>query len=337
MEKKPAPAGDESGAERLPQLNRRAALAGSAGLLALAAAPTGAASAPQPKGPSLDLANAHDNCKALIKLQADLSGKESISIFPGECWASVPGEGNSLLFRTIGIGASHVEWVPAEKSYRFYHREALLYLDPKSGQVLESWFNPWTQRTVEVLHILNEHVNRYYQLDGGPFRFPWPWETNGDQLVFRINVFRCDDSVMPRREYPLHSQNDKYQSTELWGMVGSLAEVQNPAVTSAGCVTSWTRISNWQPFMEMGNAPGQVVYHSDSYKLRKGRADLDGLMPPNARAWLEEKAPQYFESPREWNAPADSVGTWGYSKAIIDERRRAGLKAGQTPFSWPRS
>jgi hypothetical protein len=270
---------------------------------------------------SLDLNDPHDNCKALIKLQADLSGREAIGVFPGEAWAWIPGEGNRRIFRTLGLGVSRVEFSAAENAYRFYHREALVYLDPDTGAVLESWRNPWTERTVEVLHILNDHVNRLYQLEGGPFPFPWAYETNGDDLVFRISVFRFADSVMKRREYPLHSQSDKYQTTEMWGMIGRLAEVQDPDVTSAGCVTSWSRISGWQPVMEMGNMPGQTVFHSHSYKLRRGMADLDSVMPRDVRAWFDRNAPQYFEAPREWTPPSQSIGVWNYS----------------TPFSWPRT
>lgn len=322
-------------------LTRRSALAGmatgvslgGAALLGLGAGPARAA---RQGKPSLNLDDPADNCIALLKLQADIAGNETIGVFPGEAWAWVPGEGNTKLFKTIGIGVSRVEWVDAEKSWRFYHREALLYLDPQSGEVLESWYNPWTKRRVEVIHILNDHVNRYYQVEGGRFPFPWAHEINGDDLVFRISVFRFEKSVMPRSEYPLHSQNDNYQTTELWGMIGSLAEVQDPKVTAAACVTSWSRISGWLPFMEMGNAPGQIVYHSHSHKLRRGMKDINGVMPANVRTWLERNHPKYFNAPTVWNSPAEGIGIWKYSKALIDERRRAGLKEGQTPFSWPR-
>ncbi|MBM4195878.1 MAG: DUF1838 domain-containing protein [Gammaproteobacteria bacterium] len=314
-------------------LSRRAALAGLAmGGVGLMAGTARAAKAPRIH--SLDLDDPADNCRALIKLQADLCGKEAMGGFPGTVWAWIPGEGNRLLFNTYGVGVSRVEWREDENAWRFYHREALLYLDPKSGDVLESWYNPWTERQVEVLHILNDHVNRLYSLaPGARFTFPWPYEVNGDDIVLRISVFRFEDNVMDPKLYPLHSQDAKYQTTELWGMIGSLSEVRNPDVTSAHCVTSWARISGWQPFMEMGNRPGQTVYHSHSYKLMKGPAQI----PQKVRGWLEKKAPEYLEAPKEWTPPSESIGVWNYSKRLIDERRAKGLAPGQTPFAWPRS
>ena len=318
---------------RYAHLTRRAAVAGLAiGGSALLA---GNAEAARKSGrKSLNLDDPKDNCDALIKLQADLSGKDAMGGFPGSVWAWIPGEGNTLLWNTYGVGVSRVVFMPEENAWRFYHREALLYLDPETNDVLESWQNPWTERRVEVLHILNDHVNRYYALNpGGRFKFPWAYETNDDDLVFRISVFRFEQNIMHPKDYPLHAQSDKYQTTELWGMIGSLSEVQNPDVTSAHCVTSWSRISGWQPFMEMGNRPGQTVYHSHSYKLMRGAADL----PPKIRSWLEKNAPEYLEAPKEWIAPTESIGVWNYSKRIIDERRAKGLKPGETPFSWPRS
>jgi hypothetical protein len=315
---------------RYTHLTRRATLAGlGAGLLAGAAGAQNRNPVPR----TLDLDDPAGNCAALIKLQADISGKLAMGGFPGSVWGWIPGEGNVHLFNTYGIGTSRVEFRAEENGWRFYHREALFYLDPKTNEVLESWQNPWTERRVEVLHILNDHVNRHYSLNpGGRFTFPWPYETNDDDLVFRISVFRFEDSVMPPKDYPLHSQHAKYQTTELWGMIGSLAEVMNPDVTSAHCVTSWARISGWQPFMEMGNRPGQMVFHSHSYKLMNGAAGL----PPKIRAWIEQRAPEYLEAPREWTPPSESIGVWKYSKKIIDERRAKGLREGQTPFGWPR-
>jgi hypothetical protein len=279
----------------------------------------------------------------MIKLQADLSGAETFGGFAGDVWAWVPNEGNFHVFNTYGIGASHVEYRPAERAWRFYHREALLYLDPQTNEILDSWYNPFTERRVEVLHIINEHVNRYYEVGGkddtnlrnrkGGINFPRPYEVHGDNLLFRVSFYRLEDNVMPRKDYPLHSQSDKYQTTELWGMIGRLSEIMDPDVTSASCVTSWSRIAGWLPFMEMGDRPGQMIYHSHAYKMNDGPAEL----PDNIRAFFEKDYPEYFESPQEWSTDAERVSTWTYSKDLIDRRRAVGLKASETPFSWPKT
>ena len=158
---------------------------------------------------TLDLDSAEDNCKAMIKLQADLSGADSFGGFAGDVWAWVPNEGNFHVFNTYGIGASHVEYRPDERAWRFYHREALLYLDPRTNEILDSWYNPFTQRRVEVLHIINHHVNRYYEVGGEGYtslrnrkrgiNFPRPFEVHGDNLLFRVSFYRLEDNVMHAR------------------------------------------------------------------------------------------------------------------------------------------
>jgi len=291
-------------------VTRRQLLAGAGGVAGLATGLSASAATEM----TLNLDAAEDNLKALIKLQADLSGADAIGGFPGEVWGWVPGEGNRLLFRSYGIGASHVERV--ENGWRFYHREVMYYLDPQTGEILQDWVNPYTGKRVEVMHILNDPVHRFYAISGGRFSAPFPYTAYNDDLVFRITVFSARDSVMPRKDYPLHSANNMYQAAELWTMVGRLSEVMDPQVTSASCVTSWARVGQWLPFMEMGNRPGIMVYHSDSYKLMGGVAEI----PDAIRAYTEENYPLYLESPRTWQDLKLNESQLTESKKEIDAR-----------------
>ena len=300
-----------------PWMNRRNIMAGAAGLAALGSF-GGASNAQSSSG--LNLEDPMDNMKALLKLQADLSGEQVIGGFGGYAWGWVPGEGNKLLFGTYGIGASRIEWSEEDQQYRFYHREVLYYLDPKTGEVLDTWLNPFTDRKVEVLHILNDPVNRIYSLNG-PFAPPYPYQVVGDDLVFQIDVFRAEDkNPMKRDEFPLHAQQDLYQSAELWGIYGRMSEINNPDVTTATSHTAWARVGMWLPFMEMGNRPGMMVYHSQSFKMMDGVAGLD----PKIREYTEKNHPKYLEAPSEWTGMSQNENTWSYSRKIIEQRRAEG-------------
>lgn len=295
------------------RLTRRQALAGAAGIAGLAGGlATGKIASAA--GTTLDLDNPRDNLTALLKLQADTSGADVISGFPGEVWGWVPGEGNKLLFKSYGIGASHVEQV--DDGWRFYHREILYYMDPQTGEILDDWVNPYTTRRVEVQHILNDPVHRFYALDGGRFAFPWPYTVMGDDLVFRISVFAFRDSQLPRLDYPLHSADDSYQAAELWMMNGRVSEIMDPDITSASCVTSWTRVGQWLPFMEMGNRPGVMVYHSDAYKLLEGVSQI----PASILQYTEKHYSKYLESPTEWQSLALNESQASVTKREIDKR-----------------
>ena len=59
--------------------------------------------------------------------------------------------------------------------FKLVTREILLYQDPKTGEVLEKWENPWTGEEVDVLHVANDPVN------SGPF---FPKGPNGEPFPF---------------------------------------------------------------------------------------------------------------------------------------------------------
>ena len=275
----------------------------------------------------LDLTKPLDNLTAMLKLQTDLSGEPRLSAFEGYAWAWIPNEQNLLLFGTFGIGCSRVEFNSDENGYRFFHREVLYYTDPKSGQVLDTWKNPITGFEVEVMHILNDPVHRFYPLSGGRFAPPYPYKILGDRLVFQMDIFRTQPNPITRKDYPLHSQQDVYQSAELWGISGSLKEVNDPNVTAAYCHTGWGRIAMWLPFMEMGNRPGHMVYHSQTYSCPNGADDL----PRYIREYTERHYSKYLEAPTDW-AGGKQENSWTVSKEEIDRRRADGRSVGQSVF-----
>jgi hypothetical protein len=281
----------------------------------------------------LDLENKLDNQVALLKLQADLSGEPVIGIFPGKAWIWIPGETNIEAFHTYGVGASRLEYNEEEQGWRFYHREVLLYTDPKTGEVLETWDNPVTGMKVRVVHVMNDPVQRFYPLETGPFAPPYPYLINGDNLVFQLDVFRPPvpgNNPLTRKEYPLHSQQDVYQTGELWAIHGSLAALNNPENTRVPCHTAWGRISMWEPFFEMGNRPGVVVYHSQAFTTQNGVDDID----PTIRKYLEKNHPQFVEAPyapTEWGEGYQE-NHWTYAKKLIDQARADGKTVGESVF-----
>ena len=76
------------------------------------------------------------------------------------------------------------------------------------------------------------------------------------------------------------------------------------------------RVGQWLPFMEMGNRPGVMVYHSDSYKLLGGIAEV----PTDIRKHTEKYYPQYLESPRTWQDLSLNESQLTESKKEIDKR-----------------
>jgi hypothetical protein len=271
-----------------------------------------------PRDKELDLEDPETNFMAMLKLRADLSGKDCFSAFPGEVWAMVDQEGNRRCFKTFGIGASRIEEVA--EGWRIYSREVLYYLDPNTGEILETWKNPWLDgREVEVFHIANDPVNGVFARQGNPVLSPpYPYVAYGDDVVFQWNFYIFKPAELTRSEYPMYSSGDKDQHAELWGIKGRKSEILNPDITSASCVMSWIRVADWLPWMQMGANPGTMTFHSHSMKLLGGVADL----PRYILDYTEKNYPKYLEAPKEWKGPV-MTSSAGEFKKVIDARRAA--------------
>jgi hypothetical protein len=264
------------------------------------------------KDPVLDLDDPETNFMALMKLRGDLSGADFHFAFPGQAWAMIPQEQNYKCFRTFGFGSGRYEEV--DEGYRIFSREVLLYLDPDTGEILEEWNNPFLGgRTVKVAHIANDPVNGVFARKGpGPLAPPYPYVSVGDHVAFQWNFFIHHPAAMNRKDYPLYSSGDQDLHAELWGMMGRKSDILDDS-TSAYCTMSWSRVADWLPFMEMGNAPGKMVFHSHSMKLMEGPQEL----PTPILEYIEKHYSEYLTAPTEWNGP-QMTSSAGVFKKMID-------------------
>lgn len=318
-------------------LSRRRLLAAAGGVAATGAVGTAAAASPSvardegpfrmtptsvmqmPKDPRLDLDDPETNFMAMLKLRADIAEKDCLFAFPGEAWAMVPQEKNYRCFKTFGIGATRIEEV--EEGWRIYSREVLYYLDPDTGEILDTWNNPFLGgREVEVMHIANDPVNGVFMREGGHpvLRPPYPYVSFGDDVVFQWNFYIFKPAPLTRSEYPLYSSGDIDQHAELWGIKGRKSEILDPDITSASCVMSWSRVAGWLPFMEMGSRPGSMVFHSHSMKLLNGVDDL----PRYVLDYTEKNFAKYLEAPTEWTGPMMTSAAGEFKKKIDAEKKQ---------------
>jgi hypothetical protein len=270
-----------------------------------------------PADPAFDLDDPETNFRAMLKLRADLSGRDCLFAFPGEAWAMVPQERALRCFRTFGIGASRIEEVA--EGWRIYSREVLYYMDPESGRILDEWSNPLLGgRKVQVMHIANDPVNGVFtRLGKGVLSPPYPYVAYRDDVIFQWNFFIFKPAALTRAEYPLYSYGDKDLHAELWGIQGRRSEILDPRITSASCVMSWSRVASWLPFMEMGNSPGNMVFHSHTVKLMKGAEEL----PRYILDYTEKHYPKYLEAPNEWKGPVMVSADEEFRK-VVDARRQ---------------
>ena len=90
------------------------------------------------------------------------SGVTRYGMWEGYLYSRAPGEKDRQLFAVVGINTRqcerHVDPVRGA-GFRSISREIMVYLDPATGEIIDTWKNPWTGETVEVIHVANDPVN----------------------------------------------------------------------------------------------------------------------------------------------------------------------------------
>lgn len=253
------------------------------------------------------------SARDFVRVRASLNpDQESAYWWTGNIYSNVPGERGRHLFRFEGVNMARA--IEAEDgSYHLLTKEIAVYQDVATGKVVEWWENPLNGREVEVIPVLNDPVN---QVIGGqgPRALSAPVASlgNGRSCLY-ADIWLAYPSPLPRAAYPLHSQSDLYQGAELFQFFIEDAELEGDA-DSVSCVNSWTRIGPWLPWMEMADAPGNVVYQCAGQKLPGGYADV----PAEFRSWIDANHPQYAHAPTEPGGQNES--SWTYIKRILDSR-----------------
>lgn len=281
-------------------------------LLCLLALPL---AAPALAAAKIDLSTPEGASLALRKIQCSArDGEASTFYWNGEVLSRVEGEADRRLFKVMGMNIRQCVTVedPAKgKGWRLITREVLFYLDPKTGEILKTWQNPWTGKTVNVLHIANDPVNQppffLTGRDGQPLS--WPGQANGDHwwITSTIPLFY---------ENPLGGAYQKYiggtyHATEMFNFMGNLSDLTDAKKPSAEVRVGWVRLSNWLPWMEMGGRQGLVYFHTAGRKLES----YDD-MPEVMRRAIDEQFPEYRSPPPADDARPNET-SWSYFRKKV--------------------
>ncbi|WP_194743398.1 DUF1838 family protein [Thermaurantiacus tibetensis] len=217
--------------------------------------------------------------------------------------------------------------------YRKVLREIGLYTDLGTGEVLETWRNPWLDEEVEVVHIMNDPFNHtiteyrpappsYGGLNREapkpqPLQLDWTRRGNRLNMMSHINLFY--PSALQPAKWPRESAHPFAQVTEMFLYQISWADMQNPRKTSVTYDGSWSRTTPWLPWMLMGPTPGHCQYHTFM-----GAVDDLSQIDRRTVAWIEKHQPKFLEAPEKWEEPSLSSLEW-YART----RQPAAVPAGQ--------
>ena len=264
----------------------------------------------------VDLATPEGALEAMRKIQCSNNDGEPIFYaWKGRAYSRRMGEPDKLLFGAEGMNVRQcgtVENASQGKGYRMVSRELLLYTDPRTGEPLDEWQNPWTGESVKVLHVENDPVNGPPSFprdaDGKPAMRWFGSEQDGDWWMtttvplFYHNVLAGDyqKQVGPA-----------YHATEMFNFFGDIESLVDDDTTSARSMVGWVRQSDWLPWMEMQGREGIIYFHTAGKKVG-GYDDLSPIM----RKYIETRATKYSEPPPlDDNRPNET--SWTYFRKMV--------------------
>ena len=267
----------------------------------------------------LDLETPQGNLDGFLKTRSDIGGQLSLSWNSGLIYSNIPGQRARALL--LGQTVKATRCIKDAKGYTFLQRECLIFSDRATGTPLKTWFNPFTERTVEVFQLQNASVSSHYDLNGpnGPYHMTYV-EHTGD-VTFYSDLFYSSPSELSLPEYAPYSGSNLYEGAGLYHYQCKRADLDNPDLTSAPSTYSHTGIRQWLPWMEMGSWVGHLVLPSRGKKLANGAADV----PRAFRTWIEKNAPEYLESPT-LNQGDERRNFYGEFKKYIDAKRASAKK-----------
>jgi len=283
----------------------------------------GKTSPPPPPVPQLDLSKPEDAQKANRKITSSLKDGESCYYYwQGNVFSRVPGEKDRLLFTYIAMNtrASATTSDPA-KGYGWRHvsRELLFYQDPKTGEILKTWKNPWTGQEVDVLHIANDPVNG---------RGPSYAMGNDGKTPYKLSGFEKDGYWFQLNEVPLFYSNPlggeyqdevggTYQAMEIFQTITPMNELldANKDKTENSLI-AWTRVSKWLPWFKMGDKVGQMIFTGIGKKVKS----FDDY-PEALKNEIKANYPIYVAAPPTDDTRPNET-SWTYYKKIAADKKK---------------
>lgn len=269
----------------------------------------------------LDLTKPDDVIRAEIRLTcAPDPAKPAMRWMSGQILGRRQGEPDIHLFDVQGLNTAACQTYADPKrgpGYRSVTREIMFYLDPATGKIIDTWKNPYTGQTVDVIHMFNDPVNmpepKYaYGKDGKPAT--WDGQiVNGLAHTQRANHF-FRDGIMSG-DYQDYV-GGKYSVLELRSILVPVADWLNTAKPLPVRGSSvWSRISPWLPFMKMAGREGQTALTSTWFAVK----DMSEVPEP-LRSTVLNKFPMYATAPPLDDA-RPSVNSWVGVKSAIDAKR----------------
>jgi len=323
---------------RRSAIQQALALGASAGMGGTALAATNNS----PLSGKLDYSDPKDNLYAFGKIWSSYD-EPCIGAFHGLMYARIPGKRMIPIFGYTGTGALFSK-IDENGDLWIKSRETGYFTDLETGDILETWDNPFTGKTVEVYHFYNDvlvgkvgkeipiffmgalgdsptlmNEGTVFPDKDGNYPFVLPFQQFGDELMLAWDYTHDYTNPVTPEGWPQSSTGARITPSEHFTFQVNKTELEDRDIPTCRMTAGFSRISECWPFMQMGGTEYADIDIFGRMHSHKGLKSY-GEVPPKLLAYVEKNAPEYLELPDHWNMNTSRVDTWkAYAQDIPAE------------------
>ena len=247
-----------------------------------------------------------ENLRILSRMWGTIEpGRQAILYVFGPMFGLVGATDIRPLFRMESLAVVRTYPQPGG-AYRYLASQFILFTDFDSGDVLDSWANPYLDgQRVEVFQYRDGPLD--YVLD--PNKLPVRYDVRTKDSLARKLVldwyFRGDraygDAIAKTRlknrldpaVWKRESVGEYWETFEAYRWQARIAEVEDLSLASIPSFTGdFQTIKPWEPFMLMGQRPGGIFSVRSASKI-----DSFDTVPRKVMAYAEKHLPSFLSAP----------------------------------------
>ncbi len=246
------------------------------------------------------------------------AGQTRYGVFEGRTYSRVPGEKDRHLFNVLGINVRHCMTMEDDtrgRGFQSFGREIMVYMDPETNEIVDTWMNPWSGEEVEVMHVANDPVN---------LRAPMYERDANGEYTREMNLRHYGDVIARSSEIPLFYTNPlggeyqpyiggTYHAMEIFNSFYNAEKLLDNDTASIGqSHLGWSRVAKWLPWFKMGDRAGVMVFNASGFST----FDKDKV-PARLVEILDERYPLYWEPPELGDSRPNET-SWTVFKKRVD-------------------
>ena len=248
-------------------------------------------------------------------------GMTRYGVFEGRTYSRVPGEKDRHLFNVLGINVRHCMTMEDEtrgRGFRSFGREIMVYMDPETNEIIDTWRNPWSGEDVEVMHVANDPVN---------LRAPMFERNDEGEASMEVELRHYGDVVARSSEIPLFYTNPlggeyqpyiggTYHAMEIFNSFYNAEKLLNNDTASIGqSHLGWSRVAKWLPWFKMGDRAGVMVFNASGFSTFD-----KSKVPARLVEILNDRYPLYW-TPPELGDNRPNETSWTVFKKNLENRQ----------------